>query len=200
MPGLMPAEGQMPEQTPEQMPAEGQMPEQMPAEGQPDMEGNVSPEEQAEYDQFVDNGLKLIYNEAMTDKILERLQASDNPVEGLANVTFMVIEKLITSGKQNGKEFSGDIKFHGGVEILEDIANLAMEAGLHEFSEEELESAMYATLDLYGEKEKREGTLDEGAAQQDMAGLIQMDQDGTLEQEFPGLKEKFSGAKDKMNG
>jgi len=199
MPGLM--QEQVPEQAPQGMPQEAVAPDADTQEGgQPDIEGNVSPEEQAEYDQFVDKGLQLIYNEAMTDKILERLQASENPIEGLANVTFMVVEKLVNSAKKSGKEFSGDVKFHGGVEILEDIANLAAEAGVHEYTEEELESSIYATLDLYGEMELKSGSHDQGAAQEDMANLIQMDQDGSLEQEFPGLENKFSGAKEKMNG
>jgi len=165
----------------------------------PEPQPNVSPDEQAEYDKFVDNGLKLIYSEQMMPKIIERLGASKNPIEGLANVTFMVVQRLEASAEKAGRQISEDVLFNGAVEILEDIANLAKEAGVHDFTEEEMESAGYAALDLYGEAKQQSGGLDKEAMTRDMSALIQADQSGELEQVFPGLEEKFSGAKEKMN-
>ena len=45
---------------------------------------NVTPEEQAAYERFVDNGLKIIANEKMAPHILKRIQEAEQPAEGLA--------------------------------------------------------------------------------------------------------------------
>ena len=194
MPGLLPQEASEQTPGPAAVPGpQGVAPEAgyTGEEGQP----NVSPEEQAQYDKFVDNGLKLIYSEGMMEKIQERMGAGGNPIEGLANVTFMVVNRLVASAEKAGQKISGDVLLHGGVEILEDLANLAQESGIHEFTDDEMESALYATMDLHGEHKTKSGTLDKEAHMNDFAALIEADKSGALEGEFPGLKDKFAGAR-----
>lgn len=155
---------------------------------------NVSPEEQAQYDQFVNKGFEVIYDKRTLPQVLDTLKGGDDPQAGLANATAMVVMRLEDSAKQAGKPIPPDVVFHGGVEILEDLANLASEAGIHDFSEEEIEGALYQALDVYRSTRQKQGELDEGAIKQDFSEIVEADRQGRLGEMVPGL-EKVGGGK-----
>lgn len=84
--GLMPFKGQMPEDET----AEGQMPpsEESGEESRyvDDGEPNVTPEEQAQYEEAVKNGLRLIYADGQVrPQILEALKTGANPAPAAAD-------------------------------------------------------------------------------------------------------------------
>lgn len=156
---------------------------------------NVSPEEQAEYDEFVNNALNLIYDEKTKDRVIERLGATDDPVDDLANTVAVTVMGLQDSAERSGRKISDDVLFHGGIEILEDLANLAEKAGIHSFSEDELEAATYRALDTYREMATQAGKIDPEALKQEFGSILQADKQGALEQVLPGIgqaAQKFS--------
>ena len=159
-------------------------------EGEP--QPNVTPEEQAELDRFVDKAFELIYDDAVQPKILKRLGGEGNPVDGLAATTAMVVKRVEDSAEKAGQPVSPDILFHGGKQILEDLAELSERAGIYEYDQEELDGAGLRALDLYRDAKAKSGTLDEGAIKQDFDAVVQADQQGQLGQMFPGLEE-FGG-------
>ncbi len=147
---------------------------------------NVTPEEQAQYDRFIDMAFRLIYDERSFPAIMKRLAATPDPVEGLAAVVVMVVSRLKDSAKQQGVEISPDVLFHGGSELLEDIADTAAKAGIHQYSEQDLEKALYRALDLYRAMDQR-GGADRQAFQQDWDALVQADRQGRLGDLVPQL-------------
>ncbi|CAO3403520.1 hypothetical protein [Azospirillum palustre] len=147
---------------------------------------NVSPEEQAEYDRFIDQAFRLVYDEKSFPAILKRLTATPDPVEGLAAVVVMVVSRLKDSAQQQGVEISPDVLFHGGSELLEDIADTAAKAGIHQYTDQELEKALYRALDLYRAMDQRAGG-DRQAFQQDWDALVQADRQGRLGDLVPQL-------------
>lgn len=147
---------------------------------------NVSPEEQAQYDRFIDMAFRLIYDERSFPAILKRLTATPDPVEGLAAVVVMVVTRLRDSAKQQGVEVSPDVLFHGGSELLEDIADTAAKAGIHQYTEQEMEKALYRALDLYRAMDQRSGS-DPRPYQQDWDALVQADRQGRLGDLVPQL-------------
>lgn len=151
---------------------------------------NVTPEEQAEYDRFMDNALKLIYNEKALPQVIRSLAGGGDPVEGLANTTVMVIGRLEDSAGGHGS-INGDVLFHGGVEILEDLADLAGEAGIKDFSEQEIEAALYRALDQYRMMRQGDGTLNEGPMREEFEQLVAADRAGALDQALPELQQHF---------
>jgi hypothetical protein len=161
----------------------------MQPQGQPEEESNVSPEDQRAYDTFVTNGMKLMYSEKAMPTLVQAIQGGGNPVEGLANAALTVVTQLEQSAKQKGKEISPDVKYHGSEELLAQMAELAEAAGVHEFSEEELEQAFFLALDMYRVAKQEAGELDEGALKQDMQMLQQADQQGQLDQVVPGASQ-----------
>lgn len=181
--------GLMREQAPppgEEMPPEAPEGEEM-AEGEE--ESNVPPEEQQQYDQFVANGMNIIYSDEAMPQLLETLKGDGNPVEGLANALVAVVSRLDDSAKGAGLDVEGDIKMHGGKELMDQLVELAETAGVHEYTPDEVESAFFMALDLYRENQMQQGTLPTEELSQDMSELVQADQEGRLEEIAPGATE-----------
>lgn len=185
-PGASPAPGMNPAGMNPLGPAGGVQPS---AEGALDEEGNVTPEEQAAYDQFVTNGMEVMYSDQVMPQILETIQGSGNPVEGLGNAVAMLAIYLDDSARESGSEIPGDVKYHGSVELLEQMAELAEQAGIHQFSEEDLENALYVALDTYRTTQQAAGKLPVEELQQDMNELVAAEQTGTIDQILPGISE-----------
>jgi hypothetical protein len=164
--------------------APGMAPDQA-AGGEP-----ASPEEQAQYEQFVNNAYELIYDEQAIGKVLEGLQGDGNPQDGLAFTAANIVAHLEASAEQSGAPLAEGVVFNAGVEILEDLANLAGHAGIHDFSEEEVEGALYKALDVYREvKGAMGGGVDQEGAAAELEMLMAADQEGRLGQAVPGMDE-----------
>lgn len=151
-------------------------------------ETNVSPEEQQEYDKFMDNGFKLIYDERSMPQLLQRLNQSGNPVEGLATVTVGVVRRLVDAAEKAGQKIDPAVLLHGGADLMADIAALAKTAGVHEYSEEEIESASFVAMDQFGTAEIERGAVDQQLVADDFQALTQADQQGRLGEIIPGVE------------
>jgi hypothetical protein len=141
------------------------------------------------YDTFVTNGMTMLYDEKTMPQVLETIKGDDNPVEGLANAVAMIVLRLDDSAEQAGQQISGDVKFHGATELLEQMAELAEEAGIHEFGEEDMEAALYQAMDIYRTTRKEQGKLPEEEIGQDMQELMALNEAGRMNEVFPGLDE-----------
>ena len=152
-----------------------------------EMEGmeNASPEEQALYDELIANSYNLIYDKKALPGVLKSLQG-DVPGEALALTAATIVKELTDSARKNGKEFPGDVLLNAGQEIVEELADLQMEAGIADLSQEDLEGAFYKALDLYREMAQADGTLDVAALEQDFKAMVEADANGNLEKVVPG--------------
>ena len=163
-------------------------PEDMPAQGDPgDEQPNVSPELQQQYDRFVVNGIQMI--QASSGKIIERLKASQNPIEGLASATVMIVTRLEDSAESKGVKIDPEVLVNGGLEIMGTLAEVAEAANIHSFTEEEIENAGYAAMDQYGTARKQSGKLDEQAIGRDYQQMLEADKAGRLDEVLPGISE-----------
>jgi len=142
---------------------------------------NVSPEEQAAYDKFVNNFELLVYDEKLQPQILESLKGAGKPEEGLANTAAMVATRLFDAADQEGEQISGDVKLEGGLDLVEDLANLQKEAGIANLDEKQIEKAWFMALDIYKNTQEQRGTLDKEGYQQDFQEIQQMAQSGELD-------------------
>ena len=145
-------------------------------------ETNVTPEEQAVYDKFVDNGRVMIFEDKMAAQILKQIRDEEMPSKGLASVIVSLVMRLKDSAGENGAEIDSSILMHGGLELMENIAELSAVAGVHKFSEKEIESALYQAMDLYGTIEHEAGTVNKEALAEDVNMLQQADRSGELDQ------------------
>jgi len=141
---------------------------------------NVSPEEQAAYDSFMDVAMQVIYGEAFNE-IFERLRADADPIEGLAQTAVEIVRRVVSSGSENGEQLNGDVVFHAGIAVVEELADRMGDLGIHDFTEAELEKVTYRALDLYRDVEVQNGELDQEGAQTDWATLQQANESGKLD-------------------
>lgn len=178
-------------------PAADAMPAEAPASdpmmpGEADIEddgpaANVAPEEQAQYDEFVDKALRVIYDPKSFPAVLQGLQGAGDPVAGLANTAALAIMRVEDSAKREGVEVSPDVLFHAGLEIMGDLAETAGKAAIHEFSDEEIEQATYKALDLY--RQSRPRSIDQEAARAEFDVARQADEAGQLDELLPALRD-----------
>lgn len=154
---------------------------------------NVSPEEQAIYDQFVEKAFAVIYDQKALPQIIESLRGDGNPVEGLANTAVNVVVRVEDAAKKAGQKIPGEVIHEAGREILEDLSRLATEAGVHEFTTEEVEGAWFQSMDLYRERKGRDGGENSEEIAQDFKKLQEINQAGRLDEVVPGLSQRFGG-------
>jgi|GEM_PF-1583199 len=141
---------------------------------------NVSPEEQAAYDSFMDVALQVIYGDAFNE-IFERLRADADPIEALAQTAVEIVRRVVASASENGQQMNGDVVFHAGIAIVEELADRMGDLGIHDFTEDELEKVTYRALDLYRDVEIENGELDQEGAQADWANLQEANRSGELD-------------------
>ena len=171
--------------------ASGQPEQRPPQDPMAPVENGVTQEDQALYTAFVENGLRLIYSPETMPDVLNTLQGDSDPVDGLANAAVMVVRMLEESAQQNGQQIDGDIVLQGGTELLEDMANLSEQAGIHEFTDEEVEGAFYRAMDLYRFFKQQEGGVDQSEAQREWAQVQAASEQGQLESMLPGASDHF---------
>ncbi|KKM20874.1 hypothetical protein LCGC14_1641120 [marine sediment metagenome] len=164
-----------------------------PQQGGGEEQPNVSPEEQAQYDQFVDNAFSVIYDDKSLPQIIESLKGDGNPVDGLANTAVTVVVRVQDSAEKAGQALPPDVVFHAGTEILEDLAELAAKAGVHEFTPEEVEGAAFQAMDIYREMKGRDGGAERPQIVEDFNQIVALDQAGKIDEVAPGLTERFGG-------
>jgi hypothetical protein len=194
-----PGNGLLAERAQEEEAPEGKMPPEgepsMP-EGEGEQPSNVSPEEQRQYEMFVDNCYSLIYDKKTIGNVLKSLDATDDPKMNLANTTVMIVKRVADSARQAGQQVSTDVLMHGGAEVLEDLADLAAKMGLHSYTPDEIEGAVYIAADLYRGMAEADGTLDIEGSKRDMAKAIQADQAGQMDAIIPGASARFGAKKE----
>lgn len=189
---------------PEDDEAEAPMPEEDEAEAPPAAEPdaaaggeetpNVTPEEQAQYDEFVNNAMSMIYDPKVRTKILDSLRVTKQPMDDLANTAVMVVKGAVGSAEKAGQKISDDVLYHGGAEILQQLAEYADKAKIHTFTEDEMEGAWYKALDLYRQLGTNDGTINPDALKGEFQQIVDADKAGTLDQIVPGVGQQQGAA------
>ena len=163
----------------------GAMPEEADSE-------KPSPEEQQQYEQIVSNALMLIHSKKSRRQVEKMLEGGDDPIEGLARAAATIIVRVAQAAQQAGVKPDGIVMWHAGTEIFEDLANVAKEAGIHDFSAnpDDMETAYLRALDNVRTMLQESGAINQEAAASDLEKLKQMDESGELRNMLTGLAEK----------
>lgn len=136
---------------------------------------NVSPEEQAAYDEFVTNGMHLIYQgDHVAPAVLAQLKGDwkgvepslgqipddstpldpKSPTDNLAVATVALVLALEASAAHSNAKVDGSVLFHGGAELMEQLADIAQAAKIHDFTDDEMTGAANRAALLYGVSSK----------------------------------------------
>ncbi len=151
--------------------AQGHQQGQLPNQADMPDESNVTPEEQDQYDKFVANALMFIHGEKSDDLIME--MGKGEPDEALANAAVGLIIMLQQSAVKAGKPVSKAVLFNGGEEILNELINTAITAGVIQPEDEAdaegiQQDAFLIAIDLYGQYALEAGLTDQDEAVEEM--------------------------------
>lgn len=174
-----------------------------------DGEPNVTPEEQAEYDQFVNNALTLMYKGGedggeVRPELLQALKVDANdqgePGKGgnpaimsLAQAAVTIVSQLDDSARKAGKPVSDDVLYHGGVAVIEELGEIAAAAKIHDYTEEDMTGAFAQALDLYRGKAIQDGRTSEETLKGQFNEINEAEAAGTLGDVLPGLGAQTMG-------
>lgn len=131
----------------------------------------ASEEEQAQYQAYVEAGLEVVMTEdgkpedwvlgllrgEYDDNAQKRFAEADPPlrpldqapIDPLAVTAVSVLLEIEDIAGQGGAELADEIRFNGGAEIMSVLAEASEAAGIHDYSEDDLEVAFYRAVDLY---------------------------------------------------
>lgn len=158
---------------------------------------NVSPEEQQQYDAFINNAMEIMYTPEgkAQPEILKRLSTGNKPIDTLAQTVVWLTMLVEQDAERNGMHIEDDVLFHASTEILEQLVELAEAAGLHTFKEAEMQGAWYSALDMYREANSDEGgRIDQAAAAEDFEALKAADAEGRGDEVLPGYEQQSERA------
>ncbi len=156
-------------------------------------EVEATPEEQAQLQEFVTNGVHMMNTKEGAKKIVQAIQADGDPVTGLATAVSAIIMRLEDSAEKKGVEIDSDILMHGGAELMSVAADLSKQVGAHQFTDEEIEAAAYKAIDMYRVTRQEQGKLDQQAIGEDLQMLQAAEQQGGLESVLPGISQAVQG-------
>lgn len=177
-PSAAPAPGGQPQ------PDGGQPSNQAPRNGQPIGDAPVDPDT---VKKFIANCMNVVT--ASLKSLIQMVQQASDKSAALAQATVQTVLRVEDSFEEAGGTLSLQMTLQGGAETLTDIADAVQQAGVYDYSDQEIETAFLRAVDQYRMIRAQQGRIDQGAAQQKMQQLKAAEQNGTLEKEYPGLAE-----------
>lgn len=91
----------------------------------------VSEDEQAQYDQFVEKSLRFIHHPETRDHIIDQLNDRSVSVpESVGRVAALVARTVAEHAKAQEVELSPDVVFHAGTEIVQELMEVGARAGI----------------------------------------------------------------------
>lgn len=108
-------------------------------------------------------------------------------IVALANTAVQIVAKLDDSARASGVPIPDEVLYHGSVEIIEELGQVAMDAKLYDYSEKDLQGALYQAIDIYRPKLEESGRTSKEILTQQFQELNQASNEGKLGQVLPGL-------------
>lgn len=171
-----------------------------------DQDGNepATPEEQAAYERFLNAAGDLMIPQGdgaafnpqiiknlsgqFDQEILQMMQGveppvkTDNPIEALAATSVVVVMLTESILAEQGDTIPQEIIYHASTEIVAELARTAEDAGVNEYSEEDINDAFLRGLDLYRQASPN---VDQQALSQQFDEIVAADRSGQLDKVLP---------------
>ncbi len=107
----------------------------------------------------------------------QQTQGPGGPVDALAHTAAAVGSRVAEAGGAK----DGAVVFMGTMDVLGELASVAAAAGLYDYSQEEIDSAAPRAAELLYGKTKKLGIWNQQEIEQEFAGLLEANADGSLE-------------------
>lgn len=134
----------------------------------------ASPEMQAIYNRFVGACMMAIWDEKFMPKVLKMFQDHPNQTDALALVAAGVAQRIYMGARKKGMEIPLEVMLHGGIEVVQQVAELATAGGIEGIEPDEVETAYYLAADKVRDALSSAGMLDLSGAEENLAELKSM--------------------------
>lgn len=123
-------------------------------------ETTVLPQEQAQYDQIVNQAMRMIHGERSRDKVLEQINRPEMPVyQAVGRTAAMMAQAITQKAKTSGQELSPDAVWHAGADVIvPEIMIVGVESNIFPFKQDseefqtQMEMAFLEGNKVYGEQ------------------------------------------------
>jgi len=112
-------------------------PQQTENPGNEGQETPMDPEAQEQFDVMVSNGMKILYDEKAGRTLLNKITESDSPIEEIADITLVVIERLESAMESKNVTSPYEVKIQVANQLMGEIMDMCEQAGMQALSEEE---------------------------------------------------------------
>jgi hypothetical protein len=133
----------------------------VPAGTQPAAPSTPSGVNQRELDIFVANGLKIVHDPKVSDKLIKQAVESKTPVEAIADATIFIVSRLEQSSKDAGKKLSLTTLAYGANVIMGEIIASAEAAGMEELEDDAKYQAFSLAVGKYLDEAVKTGKMTE---------------------------------------
>lgn len=157
--GAAPPQGQAPQQPAPQPQAAGQ-PMQQPAQGGTPDAQEATPEQRAQFDQFVSTGMAILFDPQFVNTARQRIEGDDNPIDAVAEVATNIVNRIFTEAMKQGEDIDQLVVLHGGWQILNYVAEVAQVGAGVEMAPEDIETAFYLAADKFRKMLEAEGLME----------------------------------------
>ena len=144
-------------------------------------------DEQLDYDLLVIRAQKMMYGPGR-ENILKLISSGETPAQGLGKAAATLVKSLVQSGKQAGREISGEVAINAGAEIVEDLSELAVSSGVVEYENDKEETSELQDAMLYGVKFYGDGMVANGEITPDMQDMAKKQMDEGIQEELAMAK------------
>lgn len=107
----------------------------------------ATPEQMAEYNQFVGHAMLLLWDEEFIPQGVELLEAHPDVADAIANIAVVLIQRILAGALEQGHQMSLEVLLHGGKKIVEEVGEFAEASGAQGVNDEVLEDAFYNAAD-----------------------------------------------------
>lgn len=172
-------------------------------EGNPALQEQDPGQIQADAHRIVTRGMEILHGPDTKDSIAAAIQASSDPVTGVADLAKSIMQKIDLISRQEGIEINVLSKINGSKELVNEIAELAEDRGAPVMDEADRELAWSVSMQDYVKEEIAAGRLDPAELEQGvMESMKSLDKEGmeAANQEMIRLDETATRRKANMSG
>ena len=169
VPGARAAQPQPAQKAPVAAPQQAAAPAPTPA-----TKPNVTPQQQAIYNGFVNDCYRILFNPQAFPATLKMIMAHGTPAQGVAQAVVMVALQVEEGYQKSGKPITPTpILVRGALELLRTLIQVAQQAKVHTFSQNDFAQAIQLSVSMYSQQATKLGILSVAQAQKDQAQLPQ---------------------------
>lgn len=147
----------------------------------------ATPEQQAQYKQFVMQGIHAIYHDHKPDPAILHRLATGDPKQALADASVNLVMTLVTTAKDQGLKLDGAVILKGGQRLFEELADLSAAAHIHKYTQGELDASWVLAMSLAQKHMAAAHLIDPRAFVRDVQEMNKAEAEGRVDDILPGL-------------